>query len=71
MTIVNHYIDKKVVSYVLKSINPKLEIRQKAVIITDGENTVFVCKLSDFISFAIINDNDMPTIEEMLEGLKQ
>jgi len=71
MIIVNHYVDKRVISYVLDSETPKLEIRQKSVIITDGEKTVFACKVSDFISFAIIKDSDMPSVSELLGELKR
>jgi len=71
MIIVNHYIEKTPISYLLDSETPKLEIRQKSVIITDGEKTVFACKISDFISFAIIKDSDIPSVSELLGELKK
>lgn len=68
MTIVNVYINKEIHSYTLDSKTPKLEIKQKLVIIVDGERTVFACKLCDFISFAITPDK-YTEIDKLVMGL--
>ena len=48
--LVNHYVDKKLVTEDIPVNNLKLEIRAKMVVLTDDDNVVFACKLTDFIS---------------------
>ena len=48
--LINHYIDKKLVSSIVEANSVKLEIRAKMVVLIDKDTVVFACKISDFIS---------------------
>ena len=49
--IINHYIDKKITTSIIGNCEkPRLEVRSKMVVISDGEITKFACKTCDFVS---------------------
>lgn len=50
--LINHYVDKKLISTLLSCDSLKLEIRAKMIILTDKDNVIFVCKIADFISLS-------------------
>lgn len=48
--IISYYLDKKAIQVIVQADAPKLELKAKCIVISDGEITKFACKYSDFIS---------------------
>lgn len=48
--IISYYLDKKAIQVIVHANAPKLELKAKCIVISDGEITKFACKYSDFIS---------------------
>lgn len=48
--LINHYVDKKLITSIIHCDSLKMEIRSKMLVLVDNENVVFACKIADFVS---------------------